>query len=135
MALPGEESVFFSPGPAGLKAEGIAAMFPPPSCFTAFIDGEKARDKAGLLREAAVALRFPSYFGGNWDALLDCLRSLPEFNPAGGYALVILNSGSLLSASQADLADFRDVAETAGAFLREKLRIKFKIFLCPSSAL
>ena len=128
MALPGEEGLFLDMRPAG-TAEGIIEKFPPPAYFTAFIDGGKARDKAGLMAEIAPAFRFPSYFGKNWDALLDCLRSLPNEVPAGGYALAILNSADFLSASAKDQEDFADVAGEARAFLREKFKADLVIIL------
>lgn len=37
------------------------------------IDGEKVTDKDSFLAEAQLAMHFPDYFGGNWDALNDCL--------------------------------------------------------------
>jgi RNAse (barnase) inhibitor barstar len=43
--------------------------------------------KEGLLREIAAALRFPDWFGRNWDALEDCLTDL-SWLPADGYVLV-----------------------------------------------
>ncbi len=127
--MPGRdaEAVFLD-----LKAGGEEAVlkkFPPPFYFTAFIDGGAALDKAGLLREAAAALRFPSYFGGNWDALLDCLRTLPEFLPAGGYVLAVRDSGRLLSGSPADLETFSDIVLEAAAFLREKTGKKLVVAL------
>jgi RNAse (barnase) inhibitor barstar len=127
MGLPGEEGLFLDLRPAG-TAEGVKQRFPPPY-FLAFLDGEKARDKAGLMAEIAPALKFPAYFGKNWDALLDCLRSLPNELPAGGYALAVLNSGAFLSASAKDQEDFADVAGEARAFLREKFRADFVIIL------
>ncbi len=125
MALPGDE-VLIDLRPDG-TAEGIKEKFPPPFYFTAFIDGGKARGKAGLMTEAAAALKFPSYFGRNWDALLDCLRSMPEFNPAGGYVLAVRDSGSFLSESAEEMAVFREVASEAAEFLREKLKVTFKV--------
>jgi hypothetical protein len=127
MGLPGEDAVFLEMRAGGLTAEGIIKMFPPPFYFAALVDGAAVPDKTALMEALAAAFRFPSYFGKNWDALLDCLRSLPVFNAAGGYVLVVSNSASFLAASPADLADFRDVAETAAVFLREKLKIPFKV--------
>jgi hypothetical protein len=34
------------------------------------------KSKAALLEALFVALRFPDYFGGNWDALDECIRDL-----------------------------------------------------------
>jgi len=93
------------------------------------IDGSLARDKGTLLSALASALKFPSYFGHNWDALLDCLRSLPDLVRARGYALIIERSGLFLEDSPADLADFRDIAETAAGFLLEKYKILFKVVM------
>src|SRR5512142_1692941 len=40
------------------------------------LDGAQARDKAAFMTAIARALRFPDYFGNNWDALVDCLDEL-----------------------------------------------------------
>lgn len=45
------------------------------------------RDRAAGFEAIADALRFPDWFGGNWDALADCLRDL-EWLPAKGYLLL-----------------------------------------------
>jgi hypothetical protein len=42
-----------------------------------------AAGKAALLERIAGALRFPRWFGGNWDALEDCLMDLSWSNAAG----------------------------------------------------
>jgi RNAse (barnase) inhibitor barstar len=126
MPGPGEK-VFLDFRAGKLTAEGITEMFPPPVYLVAWLEGTRVPDKAALMDAVAAALKFPSYFGRNWDALLDCLRSLPEFNPAGGYALVIKDSASFLSASSQDREDFLDVANTAATFLREELKISFKV--------
>ena len=49
------------------------------------------QSKADLLRGIAQALRFPAYFGGNWDALVDCLRDMGWWRSAG-YALFVHNA-------------------------------------------
>lgn len=128
MAQPGEGGLFLDLRASG-AAEGIEKRFPPPAYFTAFIDGEAARDKAGLMDQIGPAFRFPAYFGKNWDALLDCLRSLPDTVPAGGYVLAVRNSSSFLLLSAKDREDFADIAGEARAFLREKFRSDLVVVL------
>ncbi|MHB0996263.1 MAG: barstar family protein [Elusimicrobiales bacterium] len=103
--------------------------FPPPAFFTAWIDGASVPAKAELMEALASAFRFPAYFGRNWDALLDCLRSLPEELPAPGYVLAVRNSASFLSASPKDLEDFADIAGEARSFLLERHKIAFTVVL------
>jgi len=126
--LDGEE-VFLEPGGKELKAEEIEKLFPPLGFFWVRLDGAAVGNKAGLLSALAKGFKFPAYFGYNWDALLDCLRSLPDSVPARGYALIIERSGLFLRDSPADLEDFRDIAETAAAFLAEKYKLKFRVIM------
>lgn len=56
----------FRDDPAAFHAEGAYVVRIPP----------KARGKQKLLGVLAAKLRFPSYFGHNWDALEECLRDL-----------------------------------------------------------
>lgn len=128
MDVPGPE-LFLDLSGGGATAEEVLKRFPPPVYFTAFIDGALVPDKAALMEALASAFRFPAYFGKNWDALLDCLRSLPEELPSGGYALVIKNSGRFLSSSPKDLEDFSDIAGEAKKFLSGKLKLGFSIVL------
>ncbi len=52
------------------------------------IDFDGCRDKADALARLARALRFPDWFGGNFDALADCLGDLSWW-PAPGYLLLL----------------------------------------------
>lgn len=45
-------------------------------------------EKPLLLKNIAVALEFPGWFGHNWDALEDCLADL-SWREASGYVLLI----------------------------------------------
>lgn len=45
-------------------------------------------DKQEFLARTAEALGFPDWFGGNWDALFDCLADL-SWRPAAGYVLIL----------------------------------------------
>ena len=58
------------------------------------IDLDGCADKAGFLERTAAALGFPSWFGGNWDALFDCLADL-SWRPARGYLLVFENTSDM----------------------------------------
>ena len=50
--------------------------------------------KEALMRCMARALKFPQWFGGNWDALEDCLSDL-SWSPADGHVLLIEGAGGL----------------------------------------
>ncbi|HEX6471418.1 MAG TPA: barstar family protein [Streptosporangiaceae bacterium] len=77
---------------------------PPP----AVVDGRACRTRAAFFEEVARALRFPAYFGHNWDALVDCLRDV------GPVALVVAHAGDLLAAEPAaHLATFLAIMATA----------------------
>ncbi|MFA7009521.1 MAG: barstar family protein [Elusimicrobiales bacterium] len=127
--FPDRKEVFLRPDGETLKAEEIEKLFSPLGFFTARLDGAGVKDKRGLLAALASALRFPAYFGYNWDALLDCLRSLPEFMNARGYALIIERSDLFLKDSPAELADFEEIVETAAEFLLEKYKLRLKVFM------
>ena len=66
------------------------------------VDLRAARDPARVLAAFAEALRFPAYFGHNWDALEECLTDL-AWLPAPGYAVLIAHA-----AADAELAGARD---------------------------
>jgi len=53
------------------------------------LDARAIGGKDELLRALADALRFPAYFGHNWDAVIECLRDLPERVSGAGYVLFI----------------------------------------------
>ena len=48
---------------------------------TVRLDGESVATRERLLAALARTLSFPSYFGGNWDALEECLRDLSWLEP------------------------------------------------------
>jgi RNAse (barnase) inhibitor barstar len=65
----------------------------------AVVDGRACRTRAAFFEEVARALRFPDYFGRNWDALTDCLRD------AGAVALIVEHAEDLLSAEPPEQFD------------------------------
>ncbi len=110
-------------------AEEMARLFPPPAYFTARIDGALISDKAALMRALAAAFSFPAYFGGNWDALLDCLRSLPEEIPAKGYVLAVKNPELLLGSAPGERDVFNGVVADARFFLADNFKVPFTIII------
>lgn len=53
---------------------------------------------ADLFVVVATAMKFPDYFGNNWDAFDECLADL-EWLSGGGYCLVIRDSSEVWSQS------------------------------------
>jgi hypothetical protein len=89
------------------------------------IDLTGVRDKAGLLQAVARSLGFPSWFGGNWDALEDCLTDLSWHGDAGH--LLLIEGASKLPPD--DLGVFRDVLESAAQYWAERGRPFFAVFV------
>ena len=56
-----------------------------------------ARDKKAFLNAVAQALRFPDYFGHNWDAFYDCLV---ELKPGDGGLLLLLREASAFARAE-----------------------------------
>ncbi|MFA6435188.1 MAG: barstar family protein [Elusimicrobiales bacterium] len=128
-AIAGGAEVFLELGGRDLGAEEIAKIFSPLGFLTVRLDGAGIKNKAALLSALAAGFSFPAYFGHNWDALLDCLRSLPNVVKAGGYAVIIERSGLLLAESPSELGNFREITESAAEFLAEKYKLRLKVIM------
>ncbi len=89
-------------------AEPIATGSVMASLHLTRIDLAGVADKAGLLRCMAAALRFPAYFGHNWDALEDCLSDL-SWLPPGGYVLLFEHVDALQNAAGEDFDILLDI--------------------------
>lgn len=60
----------------------------PPRFHLAVLDGKIASSRETFFAEIARTMRFPAYFGHNWDAVYDCLTDL-SWLTADGHALVL----------------------------------------------
>ncbi len=78
------------------------------------VDLEGCADKQELLARISDALAFPDWFGGNWDALFDCLNDM-SWMPAEGYLLVLENADEFLRDSPDAFAVARSIFEDAAA--------------------
>src|SRR5260370_39295491 len=52
-----------------------------------FETGEEVTDQESLFRVLAATLKFPEYFGGDWDAGVDCLRDVQAIGARRGLVL------------------------------------------------
>lgn len=76
---------------------------PPVADATTFVArvGKQSHTKAALLADLARALKFPSYFGHNWDALDELLRDL-SWLPAEVRTVVIAHDALPLDADRTE---------------------------------
>ncbi len=61
------------------------------------LDGTELVDEVSLLTAIGETFGFPDYYGGNWDAYLDCIGDIAE-SAGSPLALVWSNSDRLLAA-------------------------------------
>lgn len=88
--------------------EPIATAAIDAALCVARLDLADCRDKADLLQRLADALRFPAWFGHNWDALDDALHDL-SWLPASGYVLLFEHAGTLRDAAEDDFETLLDI--------------------------
>jgi RNAse (barnase) inhibitor barstar len=91
----------------------------------------RVSSKDTLLQDIAKALDFPDWFGGNWDALEDCLSDL-SWREAAGHVLVFEGFQSL---PEDDLGVLIDVLRSAAEFWAGQGRPFFAVFIDPASML
>lgn len=84
-----------------------------------------AAGKEAMLERVARALAFPRWFGGNWDALEDCLTDLSWSN-AAGHVLLIEGAGGLSADERGILID---ILVSAAAWWVERKRPFFAVFV------
>lgn len=68
--------------------------------------------KTEVLARFAEALRFPAWFGHNWDALLDCLADLGWLG-APGYVVVVRGLAELRARTPEAADALREIVEEA----------------------
>jgi barstar (barnase inhibitor) len=84
-----------------------------------------AAGKDALMDHVARAMHFPRWFGGNWDALEDCLTDL-SWSKAGGHVLLIEDAQALPPDERGILVD---ILASAAAWWAERKRPFFAVFL------
>lgn len=87
----------------------------------------RIRTKEEFLEAVARALRFPDWFGGNWDALEDCLTDL-SWQPAEVYVIVLTDADRFRVASGEDLSMALRILSAASDYWREQ-GVPFWVFV------
>ena len=83
------------------------------------------------LRAIAKALRFPEWFGGNWDALEDCLGDL-SWRKGEGHVFLLRNWQALPAD---DLGVLIDVLRSSAEFWSGRARPFFAVLVDPGGKL
>ncbi|WP_408951817.1 barstar family protein [Lysobacter sp. Hz 25] len=76
------------------------------------VDFAGCADKDDALTRIAAGLRFPAWFGHNWDALNDCVNDLSWW-PAPGYLLLIEHAGPWQAEHGEDAATLVEILNDA----------------------
>ncbi len=89
------------------------------------VDLSQARNVPGFIKAMKRDLMFPDWFGGNLDALNDCLTDF-SWNPAPGY-VIVLSGSEALRATPTSLAALNEVLSCAVEAWSDR-GIPFRIF-------
>jgi RNAse (barnase) inhibitor barstar len=100
-----------------------------PQWTVTVLNGTTARNKDELMRSVASAFQFPSYFGQNWDAFVDCFD---EVSWRGKSLIVAIKQADDLLASQPEerstlLEIFRDAFPARDDLPGVALKVLFQV--------
>lgn len=107
--------------------EGIRALAGSLGFDCVNVDLDGCEDKAEFLDRVSRALEFPAWFGGNWDALFDCLADL-GWRPAPGYVVVLGHASGLREAQPEVFDTALTLMDDAAAAWRER-DVPFRVFV------
>jgi RNAse (barnase) inhibitor barstar len=95
---------------AAAKAGGLAAFR---------VNLAKAGDKEHMLAAIAKSLKFPDWFGHNFDALADCLADM-GWKPADGYVVLLEHCDGIHGKAEEDFVSALNIFEQAATDWREE---------------
>jgi len=79
------------------------------------LEGQKIEKKEQFLNHAAVAMKFPSHFGNNWDAFYDCLTDM-DWVEAEGYLIYFDHTDAFASHHESQLETVVELFQDAVDF-------------------
>jgi len=88
------------------------------------IDFTGVSGKEALIERIAGALAFPEWFGGNWDALEDCLSDLSWWSESG--CLLLFEGTERLPADERGILS--DILASAASYWKDRGRPFFAVF-------
>jgi hypothetical protein len=86
------------------------------------VDLQRARGKRALLNAFARGFRFPAGFGGNWDALADCLQDLSWLAEPGTVAL-LRGAADFAVAASDEHAMLLEILDATADYWRQRDRV------------
>lgn len=95
------------------------------------VDLRGTDDKDEMLERIALSLGFPAWFGGNWDALEDCLQDL-SWRTGEGHVLLVRGFADLPAD---ELGVLLDVLASSAAYWAERGRPFFAVLIDPERSL
>jgi RNAse (barnase) inhibitor barstar len=95
------------------------------------IDLARLSSKTGLLGRAASALRFPEWFGKNWDALSDCLTDLSWLD-GKGWVIIFENAKAFAERKPQLFENAVEVFQAASDYWRRAGKPFWVFFYGPS---
>jgi len=78
------------------------------------VDASGAHDKATFIRCLARELRFPPYFGGNWDAVEECLAEM-DWKAGVATFIRVTHAAGLNAADSGVLDNFAEMVRDVAA--------------------
>jgi RNAse (barnase) inhibitor barstar len=87
----------------------------------------RVSDKQAFLAACAKQFKFPTGFGGNWDALADCLRDF-EWHAADGYVLHVQDAAHFTKSGADDYATALEILRLAAGYWKDK-RVPFIVLV------
>jgi RNAse (barnase) inhibitor barstar len=101
------------------KIDPLIAGASAAGCLVLHVDLATARTKSDLLTLTGKALRFPEWFGHNWDALADCLADM-GWLPAEGYLVILDHCDGIHGRAESDFVALLQVFQDVAAEWREQ---------------
>jgi len=86
------------------------------------LDTAASENKTQFLAACAKDLQFPDWFGGNWDALADCLQDF-SWRPAPGHVVLWRGASRLASAAPDDFATALEIFRDAANYWKTRGRV------------